>query len=112
MAKRTHQRTVGNKAVEETTATTVEAVETPKANSLDVEPEDGIGATSFSVLQQTDVPVDLITLDEYLKEVPVNEYLVASFKYEASHYEPSLLEPKTRDGWKLALQAQSNRVYE
>jgi hypothetical protein len=62
---------------------------------------------------QPEVPPEaLITLEEYLKEEAVNEYLLASFTYEGKFNEPSLLLPKSKDGWKRALQAQSNRVYE
>lgn len=60
-----------------------------------------------------DTPVeDVIALTDYLKEVAVNEYLVASFRYEGTYNDISLLEPKSRDGWKRAIQAQSNKVYE
>jgi len=58
----------------------------------------------------SEVETDKLTLDEYLETVKVNPGLVASFKYEAKK-DPSMLKPKTKEGWSRAFEAQSNRVY-
>lgn len=57
----------------------------------------------------TKVKEEILTLEEYLLRVEVNEGLVASFKVEASEED---LKSKTPTEWDKAFEAQSNRVYE
>jgi len=52
----------------------------------------------------------VLDFDQYVAEAKVNRGLVASFKYEARK-DASLLEPKTKEDWDKAFQAQSARVY-
>jgi hypothetical protein len=54
--------------------------------------------------------VDKITLDEHLKQDKVHTGLVASFRVEIANDEALGL-PKNAEDWKLALEAQSNKLY-
>jgi hypothetical protein len=59
----------------------------------------------------SEAEVATLTLDEYLKIVPVHIGLVASFKYECRASGLGL-EPKSAEAWKMAFTAQSNKTYE
>lgn len=49
---------------------------------------------------------DILTFDEFIKEVKPNPGLIASFKLETSD-----LDPRTLDSWRAALESQSLKVY-
>ncbi len=61
-------------------------------------------------LSTSEVKVDTLTLEEYISQVKINPGLVVSFKYEASKNR-HLLEPKSKEDWQLAFEAQSKRTY-
>lgn len=60
--------------------------------------------------KEKEAEIPALTLEEYLGKVQVNVGLVASFKYEASKV-PEVLEPKHKEDWAKAFEAQSKRAY-